>query len=1110
MKKKSTAKACTLLERQKKLILLIMKRSLILGILFFSITASSFSQKITLELGKVKLSQALKSIKKETNIDFFYSDNQLDVSRVVTVNYKDADILKIVSDLVGTNFDVEKTADNIILITPASTKKVQKIINVKGKVTDEQGAVLPGVTVFIKETRRGTTTDLDGNYSIDVDENSTLVFSSIGMVALEVQVAGQSVINVKLKEDVSELGEVVITGIVNRKKESFTGAVTTVSTEELKTVGNLNVVQSLKTLDPSFVIIENTDMGSNPNIMPTIEVRGQTSITTTGVADEFGGNPNQPLFILDGFETDLRTIVDLDMNRVASMTILKDAASTALYGAKSANGVVVVETIRPQSGKLRVNYTGDFRVEVPDFSDYNLMNSEEKLEFERLSGRWTAPEHDPLKQYQLDVLYNERLAEIRRGVETYWLDEPTEVGFTQGHSLYVDGGSDNFTFGVGVNYKNQKGVMIGSGRETWGGTINLNYRKGKLNISNTLYLNGYESTESKYGSFIDFAEANPYYRPRDENGEITHYLDRDADALLNIVNPLYNSTLNNSSGSNNFSVQNNLRGIYKISNEFRIQANLQLRKGITTDETFLDPEHEIFLKRDILEKGSYTNSRVDEFSYRFNAMASYAKIFNNDHNLNVNLRAEAEQTKKERLGFEALGFPFGTNGNPAFSFGFREGSRPSTAMSIYRRVNVLGSANYTYKNKYLADATYRLDGSTTFGKNEKFSPFWSVGLGWNIHNEFDMDPEQVQMLKLRGSIGTTGNQGFGSLTSTSIYGFNSNINIFGQGLNIRTLANPDLKWQKTLDASFGIDAVFFENRLSATINYFNKNTDPLVVAVDLPSSTGVFGYPINTGNLISKGSEVILRYSPIYSLEDRIVWTLGYTAAMVTSKFDGFNNTLKSLNDSQLSSRTLQRYRDGFSPDDLWAVPSLGIDPATGKEVFLTKDGQQSFEYDINNETVMGNSRPDVEGVISSNLRIKNFTLGINLRYRIGAEKFNYALYSKVENISREGLAVNQDARALYDRWQNPGDLSSFKSISLTDETFISSRFIQEENELIGESINIGYDFNDSKWVKNIGLTNLRLKAYMNDIFRLSTINVERGINYPFARAVSFSLNASF
>jgi TonB-linked SusC/RagA family outer membrane protein len=1110
MKKKSTAKTCMLLERHKKLILLIMKRSLILSILFFSITAFSFSQKITLELGKVKLSQALKSIKKETNIDFFYSDTELDVDQVVMVSYKDTDIIKIVLDLVGSQFTVEKTADNIILITPAPIKTVQQSVNVKGKITNEQGDILPGVTVYVKETRVGTVADLDGNYSINADAKSTLVFSSLGFVTQEIKIDGQRVINVKMKEDVSELGEIIITGIVQRKKESFTGAVKSITREELKAVGNLNVIQSLKTLDPSFLVIENNEIGSNPNELPTIEVRGQTSISTTGVADEFGGNPNQPLFILDGFETTLRAIVDLDMNRVASITILKDAASTALYGAKSANGVVVVETIKPQSGKLRVNYTGDFRVEMPDFSDYNLMNSEEKLEFELLSGRWTSLLDRVDEQFQLDVQYNERLAEVRRGVDTYWLDQPTQIGTTVGHSLYIDGGSENFTFGVGLNYRNQEGVMIGSGRETWGGQINLNYRKGKLNLSNVLYINGYDSSNSPYGSFLNFAQTNPYYKLTDENGEITPYLDRDSESALNIVNPLYNSTLNSKSGTSNFSIQNNLRAIYKISNEFRIQANLQLRKGVTTTETFVDPEHSSFLFRDILERGAYSNIRLDESGYRFNTMASYSKTLNDNHNINISLRAEAEETRKERLGFTAVGYPSGTNGNPAYAFGFVEGSKPSTAMSIYRRVNVLASANYAYKRKYLLDATYRLDGSTTFGKNEKFSPFWAVGLGWNINKEFNMDPDQVQMLKIRGNVGSTGNQGFGSLASTSIYGFNSDINIFGQGINLITLSNPDLKWQTTLNSSVGIDVVLFKNRFSTTFNYFNKNTDPLVVAVDLPSSTGVFAYPINTGNLVSKGAEVILKYSPIFNLENRVIWTLGYTASITTNTFDGFQNTLKSLNDSQLSDRTLQRYRDGYSPDDLWAVPSLGIDPATGKEVFLTKDGQQTFEYDIDNETVMGNSRPDVEGVISSNLRIKNFTMGMNFRYRMGGDKFNYALYNKVENISRSGLALNQDLRALTDRWRNIGDISRFKSISLTDETLISSRFIQKENVLIGESINLGYDFSSSDWVHDMGLSTLRLKAYMNDIFRLSTIKIERGLDYPFARTVSFSLNASF
>lgn len=1115
MKKILTTGFCELVQNNLKLILLIMKRTLLVFVLLFSISAYSYSQVISLNLGKVKLSHAFKEISKKANVDFFYSDSELNVEKIIEVNYTNIDVEELVSKLVGINFNVLKSDNGTILISP--TEIQQKII-VEGEVKDGDGNKMPGVAVLIKGTNKGTSTNFDGKFAMEVEDGVILVFKYLGYKTKEVAVDGSAVLNVVLEEDINNLKETIITGIVNRDKRSFTGAVESIKGVELKRVGNINVVQSLRALDPSFLVLENNVMGSNPNVLPKIEVRGQTSITTEGISDEFGSDPNQPLFILDGFETNLTTIVDLDMNRVASITILKDAASTALYGARSANGVVVVETIKPKAGKLRVNYTMDFRVDVPDLSDYNVMNAEEKLEFEVLSGRWTAPSYDLNAQFDLDRQYNQTLAEIRRGVETYWLKQPTQTGTTVGNSLYIDGGSENLTFGIGLNYKTQKGVMKGSDRDTWGANFRLNYRKDKLNISNNLYINGYDSNNSPYGSFSNFVEANPYYRRTDENGNVTTYLDTDpnvpgidyGEVDGYVVNPLYNATLNSTDNTNNISIVNNLRAIYKISNQFKVQANLQLKKGVTTGEKFLSPEHSDFLGATLFEKGSYTNTRVDNFSYRFNAMASYSKLFNNVHSLNVNVRAEAEETNNERYSTQAVGFPTGTNGNPAFAYSYTPDSSPSTAMAVYRRVNVLGSANYTYKRKYLFDGTYRLDGSTTFGKNEKFSPFWAVGLGWNLNTEFNMDPDKVQMLKIRGNTGSTGNQGFGSVSSTSIYEFNQLVNIFGQGLYLKTLGNPDLKWQRTLNTSVGIDGVFLKNRLSSTINFYNKNTDPLIVSVDLPSSTGVYGYPINTGNLVSKGAEVILRYSPIYNLEKRTVWTVGLTGSFVDTEFDGFANTLNSLNDSQLESRTLQRYKDGYSPDDLWAVPSLGIDPATGKELFLTKDGQQTFEFDADNETVMGSMRPDAEGVISSNLRIKNFSFGMYLRYRIGADKFNYALYNKVENISRQGITLNQDRRALYNRWQNPGDISQFKSISISSTTPISSRFIQEENELIGESINLGYDFSDSNWVESMGLTNLRLKVYMTDIFRVSSIQVERGYEYPFSRSVSFSLNASF
>jgi len=1111
MEKKLTSKKCCRLQNNRKtLILKFMKRTFFLCVLCFNISAFSFSQKISLNLGKVKLSEAFKEIRSEANVDFFYSDKELNVDRTVMVNYKNTELLKIIADLIGNNYNIIVKDSNIVLITPRTTTSSQEKITVKGKIIDDQGEVLPGVSIFIKGTKLGTTTDLDGNFTITTDSNAVLVISYLGYVTQQVAVNNRTQIDIQLKLNIKELQEVVITGIVTRKKESFTGAVTSATGKELKAISNVNIVQGIKTIDPAFAIYEDNNFGANPNVLPKIEVRGKTSINTNDLNDEFGNNPNQPLFILDGFETTLRTIVDLDMNRVASMTILKDASSTALYGAKAANGVVVVETIKPVSGDISVIYNLDFAVQIPDLTDYNLMNSTQKLEYERLSGRWTADQYDYLNQFEYNKQYNAILAEIERGVNTYWLNEPVKIGTNLRNSLYVSGGSDSFTYGVGVNYRTIKGVMIGSERKNWGANIDLTYRKNKLNISNRLYINGARADESPYGSFSNFTTANPYFRKTDENGNITKFLDIDDYFGNSISNPLYNSTLNSYDKTHAFNLTNNLRAIYKVNNQIQLQANLQLITGNNTREVFNDPENTLFAETPAAEKGSYQNIKTTNFGYKFNFMATYGKVFKEIHQLNANLRGEAEETNFDRLGIESVGYPVGTNGNPAFAYSYKQNSHPSTAISKYRRVNLLASVNYNYKRMLLFDANYRLDGSTVFGSNKKYSPFWSVGGGWNLHETFNMDPEKVSLLKLRADTGLTGNQEFGNLSSVSIYGFIPNSNIFGQATNLETLANPNLDWQNTLQTSFGIDAVFLKNRLSATVNYYIKKTDPLIARIDLPSSTGVYAYPINAGFIDTNGFETYIRFSPIYKPQDQKIWSLGIKASSVKNEYGDFDNLLKSLDDNAKENSSLLRFRDGNSPDDLWAVPSLGIDPSNGQEVFLTKEGLPTYNYDQDDEVVMGNSRPTLESVFSSNLRIKNFTFNVNLRYRHGGDKINTALFTRVENISSNQRINNQDVRALTERWVQPGDITKFKSITNFNATPISSRFIQKENVLVGESIHFSYELREQAWLDKLSLEKLRFNAYMIDIFRISSIETERGLNYPFARTVSFSLNAYF
>ena len=348
-----------------------------------------------------------------------YHDADLLQLGLKDVKMKNAPLSEVLNAcLKGSSIGYEVVGNEIILKRSEPEKKSVDSRKVTGTVTDSQGNVLPGVTVRIEGTSVGVTTDANGRYSLDCPAlpGLSLQFSFVGMKPLKIAVQENSVIDVRMEEELQEMEEVVVTGIYERKKESFTGSATTFKKEELKMVGTQNLIQSLRTLDPAFVMMESNQFGSDPNKLPDIEIRGKTSVI--GLKEQFGTDPNQPLFILDGFETTLRTVMDLNMDRVESVTILKDAASTAIYGSKAANGVVVIETKRPEKGRFKVSYSGDYTLSIPDLTDYNLMNAEEKLEFELKAGYYKAKGNDAADQARRDSLYNAHRAEVARGVNT--------------------------------------------------------------------------------------------------------------------------------------------------------------------------------------------------------------------------------------------------------------------------------------------------------------------------------------------------------------------------------------------------------------------------------------------------------------------------------------------------------------------------------------------------------------------------------------------------------------------------------------------------------------------------------------------------------------------
>jgi TonB-linked SusC/RagA family outer membrane protein len=1001
----------------------------------------------------------------------------------------------------------------------------RNLILIRGRVISEQREEPVGnASVYVKGAKYSASTDAAGQFVIRIPEKTkTLLISQVNFETIEVPVkptGGMLFVSMKPRSEVM-VATVVSTGIFARKKESFTGAVTSFSGDQLKLIGNQNLVQSLKTLDPSFIIMENNTAGSNPNVLPSIEMRGQSSLTTNTLKDQFNTDPNMPLFVLDGFVASLQVISDLDINRIASVTLLKDAASTAMYGAKAANGVVVIETKKPKQGKMRLNYSGDFSVQAPDLSSYNMMNSSEEVQFEKLAGRYTISPNTASwpTQYYLDALYNSHLKNVQQGVNTYWLNEPVQIGLTAGNSVYAEGGDSTVRIGLGMNYKSLTGAMKGSNRKTYSGSIDFSYRKGKFNVGNKLYINGYNADNSPYGSFQTFVNAPTYFAKRDSNGVAQTYLEVSKDYTGNtfyVYNPLYNALLPGINNSKSLGFSDNLQLIYTINPSLQLQGAVSINQNNTTNITFVSPDNTLYKDSSIFGKGKYTNQSINSFNYQANLSLTYGKVFNRVHQLTGNIRAEIEQTNNSAIQFAAIGFPTGSNGNPAFSFSYQNNSRPSTATSLYRRNNAIASINYVYNRRYFLDATYRIDGSTAFGSNKKYTGFYSAGIGWNLHNEtLFKNVRWINSLRLKLNTGTSSNQSFGSLTSVATYTYDSYINLFGQGLDLATMGNPNLRWQVTTQTNLGTDMILFKNRLSFTANAYTKITDPMVVVVPLPSSTGISNYPMNAGRINTKGMDFTGRYSIISKPVSRVFWSLGLTVGMYKSEYQNFNGMLNALNKLNQLNNVMARYTDGYSPDDLWAVQSKGIDPATGREIFLKKNGQLTFNYDATDAVKVGNSQPVVQGVISTQLSYKGFMFSASIRYSYGEDIFNTALYNKVENITYTSIGNNQDRRALYDRWQKPGDISQFKGIYLVSAsgagvTKMSSRFVQRENFISGESVSMGYDFMGKKWIKTLGMESFRVMAYANDLFRVSTIKRERGTDYPFTNTFSLSVSAAF
>lgn len=1003
------------------------------------------------------------------------------------------------------------TTDNSLNQTTQSAQTNK--VTYHGTVIDENGNPLPGVNITYKNAKGvGVITDVDGNFTLAVPTNvHSLIFSYVGMKTQTVRISSPSEkVKVRMEPDAVAIQETVITGIYTRKAESFTGSMATYSEKELKTVGNQNVLQSLKVLDPSFIVLENNLSGSDPNATMNLNIGGNTNIV--GLETEYTTNPNQPLFILDGFETTLSTITDLSMDRVASITILKDAASTAIYGAKAANGVVVVETKKPEAGRLQFNYNGNFGLEWADLTDYNLMNSSEKLQYEKLAGYYGSLDANGniIDEYYQN-LYNQRMLRTKQGIDSYWMNEPLQTGFTQSHNIFAEGGDAAFRYGIGMTYTQTQGVMKNSNRDVLNGNVQLTYRIDKFAFTNQTNITNTD-VENPTVSFSDFARTNPFYDKYNEYGEIDQVIEEIqtiSGGTQYITNPLWDLNQKSYDKNNQLSFTNNFQIEYRPLPELRIRGKLGIIVGRSNSKQFDSPEMSKYLTTDQLKRGSYSESNTKSSSYDGSLDISYGKTFGK-HTVNAIGGMQISENNSNLSMFQAIGYSSDLFSNPNFANGYPEGGRPSSSISKSRTASYYANFNYGYQLRYLLDFNLRTDGSSVYGVNNPFSTTWSLGLGWNIHNEAFFNKNGVlNYLKLRYSVGNPGNANLNAKMANSIYTYYTQYpNMFGLAALISSWGNSGLKWQRTNEHNVGIDIEMFHNRLRLSTDFFIKKTDPLLLSIDFPPSTGITQVPMNIGAMKNIGTTFTGSY--IIIRKPDMNWTVNANLRHIRTTYYNIGDLLEKYNEKGRTNQTLTRYYDGASNTALYAVRSAGIDPMTGNEIFIRKDGSYTFKWDSADEVICGDSTPDVEGSFGTSFYWKGFSVNAIFSYRYGGQAFLSTLFNKVENISDVQVKYNQDNRALYDRWQKPGDIAKFKRIDDTSTTNMSSRFIADDNTLELSTVSVGYETTAGKWLQSIGASSFNIRIYGNNLFRLSTIKEERGIDYPFSRRISASVGIRF
>jgi TonB-linked SusC/RagA family outer membrane protein len=941
---------------------------------------------------------------------------------------------------------------------------------VSGNVVDQNNLPLPGVSVVVVGTTRGTQTDFDGNYTIMVNSNETLRFTYIGQTTVDRNVGTAAVINVQMQEDAQALEEVVVVGYGTRSSELSTSAVATVKSDAIEAFVPSTSVDNI--LQGQAAGVQVTAANGRPGQTAFVQIRGVGSINAS----------TTPLYVIDGTPVDADFVNNLNPNDIESLSILKDAATVSKYGSRGANGVVVITTKKGRSGEAQIIFRSSygFGERIPD--PFDLMNTEQKLRLEKEFADLGVNAALSLPGANADEAERARLLSL----DTNWEEELLRKSAIQSNALTVSGGSEELTYLLSLGYDKNTGIIDNiKGFERVTARLNTTYQaKEWLNIGANISLTRQSddlprdrnNVQNPFRALYDYNPWDPLFLT-DNNGNIE--TDENGDPIYNPTTtgfPIALALQTEPENERNFLIIGNLSADItfsdKFSNRFAVGA---------TNNRFNRTARSVAggVLQGFVGDANFPGTQTDNFSntleYNVSNLFSYNDTFGGLHNLGASFLLEYNERIFTDLfatsrGFPSPDIPYQDVAAEASDAGSSEARRILFSQGLF--------VDYDYDGKYIVSGSLRRDGSSRFGPDNKYGTFYSGSVAWNIARENFMENSAFNNLKLRASYGTSGNQNIGDFNYLSLLGFGT--------YNGRTTAiplgvgNPAIQWESQAILDIGVEFGLFNNRINGVVDYFKKNSRDLLLNQPISQTVGDEDNSIlaNIGEIENSGVEVTLNADVIRSQD--FLWSVGGNITFLDNRVVSLANGEDIINGNTI-------LREGEEINSFFLERYAGVNPANGEPLYLDTEGNVTNEYSPSFQVLLEGKSPqaDIEGGFYTSFRYKGFGLRADFVYKAG----NYILnFQRQAGIAIGNIDSNQRVEA-FDYWKNPGDQNVLPSPLFQNTADQGTdRFLERGDYVRLRTLTLDYQM-PGKYLRGIGIDNVRFFLTGQNILTFTNYN---------------------